>query len=254
MTDNINTPVTEAELIARSEYPRVTKEQLDANISHEMFLHIDGTMLTICVLKLANGFTVVGESACAVPENYKKDVGERLAKSDAIGKIWPLMGYALKEKVALVEQANPPSNPQMKTYVGTKVIHAIPMNLGDYNTYRGWVIPNNEDPAREGFLVEYATDGYQSWSPKEVFEEAYRDLTGAATTKGANTYLSRMEEELDALVVKKRGLKKFISDTNPDAPFLSLVPAEQARLTKQHDVMHEYAGILYDRINFAKQV
>lgn len=63
---------------------------------------------------------------------------------------------------------------KMEHYIGTKKISALPMNLGDYNNYRGWKIPENENPEREGYLVQYA-DGYESWSPKEVFEESYRD-------------------------------------------------------------------------------
>lgn len=65
----------------------------------------------------------------------------------------------------------------MKKYIGTKMLQAEPMNLGDYNQYRGWKIPVDEDPTREGYLVAYE-DGYRSWSPKEVFEEAYKDCTG----------------------------------------------------------------------------
>ena len=61
----------------------------------------------------------------------------------------------------------------MKKYVGTKIITAKLMNLGDYNNYREWTIPLGENPNREGYLVEYE-DGYQSWSPKEIFESAYR--------------------------------------------------------------------------------
>lgn len=60
----------------------------------------------------------------------------------------------------------------MENYIGTKIIKAKAMNLGDYNLHRGWDIPSNEDPARKGYLVEYP-DGYQSWSPVEVFEEAH---------------------------------------------------------------------------------
>ena len=48
------------------------------------------------------------------------------------------------------------------------------MNLGFYNQFRWWKIPENENPEREGYLVQYP-DGYISWSPKEVFEEAYRE-------------------------------------------------------------------------------
>lgn len=57
-------------------------------------------------------------------------------------------------------------------YVGTKLVSAKPMNRGDYNTYRGWDIPENEDASDEGYLIQYE-DGYQSWSPKHVFDQAY---------------------------------------------------------------------------------
>ena len=62
----------------------------------------------------------------------------------------------------------------MKTYVGVKQIQAKEMNRGDYNKYRGWTIPADENPADEGYLVKYS-DGYESWSPKKQFEEAYRE-------------------------------------------------------------------------------
>lgn len=60
----------------------------------------------------------------------------------------------------------------MDKYMGFKIIDAKPMNLGEYNKFRGWDIPVDEDPEREGYLVEYS-DSYVSWSPKEVFEAAY---------------------------------------------------------------------------------
>lgn len=65
----------------------------------------------------------------------------------------------------------------MKKFIGVKVINAEPMNLGVYNKYRGWTIPSDEDPKKDGYLVVYM-DGYESWSPKEIFEEAYRETTG----------------------------------------------------------------------------
>lgn len=73
----------------------------------------------------------------------------------------------------------------MKTYIGTKMIKAQPMNRAEYNKYRGWELPSNESGADEGFLVEYldggkANDfrhqGYISWSPDEVFHNAYREV------------------------------------------------------------------------------
>lgn len=65
----------------------------------------------------------------------------------------------------------------MKKYIGTKIIEAKSMNRGDYNKYRGWTIPENENPADEGYLVKYP-DEYESWSPKKQFEEAYRAFEG----------------------------------------------------------------------------
>ena len=62
----------------------------------------------------------------------------------------------------------------MKKYIGTKRIEAEPMTRGAYNKYRGWTIPANENPEDEGYLVKYS-DGYVSWSPKAMFEEAYRE-------------------------------------------------------------------------------
>lgn len=57
-------------------------------------------LLTFCVLVLRNGFTVTGESACASPENFDADLGRKIARQNAVQKLWPLMGYALKEKLA----------------------------------------------------------------------------------------------------------------------------------------------------------
>ena len=65
----------------------------------------------------------------------------------------------------------------MKQYIGTKQLEAQPMNRGDYNKYRGWTIPDNENSEDEGYLVRYQ-DGYESWSPKGAFEEAYRECNG----------------------------------------------------------------------------
>lgn len=81
----------------------------------------------------------------------------------------------------------------MNTYLGTKIVHATTMDRAAYNEYRGWELPADENGADEGYLVEYADGGrandsrhagYIIWSPKDVFERAYRpteDMTfGAA--------------------------------------------------------------------------
>ena len=57
-------------------------------------------LLTFCVLVLKNGFTVTGESACASPENLDAELGKKIARQNAVAKMWPLLGYALKERLA----------------------------------------------------------------------------------------------------------------------------------------------------------
>ena len=107
--------------------PRVTPEDIEANISSEhYFTARDGRLgaltngtyvgrerpvkdnadlapldlLTFCVLVLRNGFTVTGESACASPENFDAEVGRKIARQNAVQKIWPLMGYELRTKIS----------------------------------------------------------------------------------------------------------------------------------------------------------
>ena len=59
--------------------------------------------LTFCVLVLRNGFTVTGESACASPENFDVQIGRAIARENAVQKIWPLLGYELRTKLAAEE-------------------------------------------------------------------------------------------------------------------------------------------------------
>jgi hypothetical protein len=58
------------------------------------------SLLTFCVLVLKNGFTVTGESACASPENFDADIGKKVARENAVNKIWPLLGFQLKSRLA----------------------------------------------------------------------------------------------------------------------------------------------------------
>ena len=61
----------------------------------------------------------------------------------------------------------------MQKYIGTKIIEAVPTIRKGGKVYEeGWPIPKSTDPTEEGYKVRYP-DGYESWSPKDVFEEAY---------------------------------------------------------------------------------
>ena len=75
-----------------------SEEQLEARIDAVEFGPLN--LLTFCVLVLRNGFTVTGESACVSPENFDAAIGRRVARENAVEKIWPLLGYALKDKLA----------------------------------------------------------------------------------------------------------------------------------------------------------
>lgn len=113
--DEIEQEIQDKGLIA----PRVTPADIAANIGSEhYFTALSGAtsvgsfeiyhtnqetslgLLTFCVLVLRNGFTVTGESACASPENFDAELGRKIARQNAVNKIWPLMGYALKQKLS----------------------------------------------------------------------------------------------------------------------------------------------------------
>ena len=79
--------------------PRITPSDIDDAIKDVAFYIFPGTQLTVCCLTLQNGYNVTGESACASPENFNKEVGEKVAYDNARQKIWALEGYLLKQKL-----------------------------------------------------------------------------------------------------------------------------------------------------------
>ena len=114
-TDAIEKEIVEKGLTA----PRVTLNDIHAVIQSEhYFTAADGVfgasgnninptdksnplnLITFCVLVLNNGFTAHGVSAVASPENFDKEIGQKVAKADALSKIWPLLGYELKTKLS----------------------------------------------------------------------------------------------------------------------------------------------------------
>ena len=101
--------------------PRVTPADIEAEIASEFyFTAADGVLgasemgtrpagraralelLTFCVLVLRNGFTVTGESACASTENFDAEIGRKIARQNAVGKVWPLLGFRLRDRLASV--------------------------------------------------------------------------------------------------------------------------------------------------------
>lgn len=101
--------VTPAEVeleIVRQHYFTAANGVLGAVIDDDQPMH-EGSqdaasplhLLTFCVLELRNGFTVTGESACASPENFDAEIGRKIARQNAVNKIWPLLGFRLRDQL-----------------------------------------------------------------------------------------------------------------------------------------------------------
>lgn len=95
----------------------------------------------------------------------------------------------------------------MKTYISATLVKAKPMNRGEYDNYRGWDIPENENPADEGYFIKY-NDGYETWLAKKQFEEMYKECT----------FLSFSE----ALVLLRRGFKVARKGWNGKKQYIQL--------------------------------
>jgi hypothetical protein len=91
--------------------PRVSLADIEASIGG--VFHMTGdkaigdapqmpslALLSICIIVMRNGFTIIGKSAPASAANFNADLGRRLAYEDAVRQIWPLMGFALRERLA----------------------------------------------------------------------------------------------------------------------------------------------------------
>lgn len=94
-------------------HPRVTLDDLKANLGSVAYftageagdalgIPMSGAarLLTLCIATTNNGFTLVGKSAPASPENFDREKGRTFAYEDVIRQLWPLMGYALRERLS----------------------------------------------------------------------------------------------------------------------------------------------------------
>jgi len=79
--------------------PRLTPAMIDDAIVAGEHHRFPGTTVTVCCLTLRNGFTVIGESACASPENFDEELGRKIAYDNARNKIWQLEGYLLRQRL-----------------------------------------------------------------------------------------------------------------------------------------------------------
>lgn len=137
-----------------------------------------------------------------------------------------------------------------KLYEGTKRVHAQPMTRGEYNAYRCWEIPADENPADDGYLVEYqdggkANDprhaGYISWSPKDVFERSYKEIPQSSLPP-------HRQRVIDEKAARDGEISRLAAFIDGNAMFSTLPTDEQARMRRQLDVMRELSVILGERI------
>lgn len=132
----------------------------------------------------------------------------------------------------------------MVAFIGTKSVLATSMTRGEYNEYRGWQIPENEDPLEQGYLVEYVDggkpnderhSGYISWSPRDVFEKSYHQ---------SQTPQDRVRLEQFELTTKLDALENFLDKGQPN--FIS--DAQWSLLQEQQKHMDAYNDVLAKRI------
>ena len=132
----------------------------------------------------------------------------------------------------------------MKKYIGTKQVEAEPMTMGqayEKEFLQAGRVPSETEQDKPGYHVKYA-DGYESWSPAEPFEQAY---------KVADTFVDRLLIERDELNERLNKLRQFIESPK----FVEIVTDEYQRLllSKQESRMHEYLEILNERIKLLQQ-
>jgi hypothetical protein len=139
----------------------------------------------------------------------------------------------------------------MKRYIGTKIVFARPMSRQQYNDYRGWTLPANENGDDPGYLVEYQNGsvpnhalhtGYISWSPADQFNQAHHAVPDAIYLA---PHQQRVVDEKFELDTKIAALEDFLTN---NAMFKKLDGGEQNRLVHQAVVMATYSDILGERI------
>lgn len=138
----------------------------------------------------------------------------------------------------------------MKQYIGTKIVKAEPMTRGDYNNYRGWQIPADEDPMDEGYLMEYE-NGHEQWLPKEMFETDHIEydknkLPATAVGMISSDYKERFKAEYNQLVIRYEGLHGMLKKWDDGA--LEFEPTcPRSIYNMQIKAMSEYIAVLEAR-------
>lgn len=138
----------------------------------------------------------------------------------------------------------------MQKYIGVKQVEAKPMTRGEYNDYRGWTVPADENPADEGYLVKHS-DNYVSWIAKDEFEKTYnvvgvRSLNDSALLMVSTDYKDRFIAEYIQLETRIKGLETMLN--NWDKELLTFIPScPRSTYNLQLEYMKKYLAILEAR-------
>lgn len=103
----IENPAEQAQQQQPPAGPRVTVEKMLAKIADVKYAIVEENKLTVAVVRMINGYVVLGKSAPVDPANFEKELGEKYALEDALNSLWPLEGYLLQEdlyRAALYQQ------------------------------------------------------------------------------------------------------------------------------------------------------
>lgn len=131
---------------------------------------------------------------------------------------------------------------EMKQYTGTKTVKAMPMTMGEAyerKLLKEGVRLSECETDKAGYLVEYE-DGYQSWSPAEPFEKAY---------KLSETFLDRLCIEYTELMERAEKCNDFLASNKVK----ELDMTSQALLSVQSELMYQYSSVLGDRMDIVRK-
>lgn len=131
----------------------------------------------------------------------------------------------------------------MKKYIGTKQIEAEPMTMGEayrWGLLHAGRVPSESEKSKDGYYVRYE-NGYDSWSPADVFEQSYRV---------ADTFLDRLRIERDELHDRYVKAKNYLSSPLAEK---QLTPREKGSLAAQVEFMRQYLLCVEERIKYAME-
>lgn len=138
---------------------------------------------------------------------------------------------------------------ELKTYVATSIVNAAPLTRLQYNEFRGWDLPADENGDDLGYLVENLLmpanhddfKGHISWLPAEAFEKVFTEVPNV---EGLEPHQIRACAELSDLTTKVDKLEAFVETD----VFNNLPPLERTHLTYQLRYMTAYKGTLNERV------